>query len=93
MRLIKLVLLLLSLALTAACATTPQPHTYLKYSGYIEGCVDVATELIVESNEHITRENIDPVFLDTLCMQMYLIKLEIENIKPPMKVITRDVAI
>lgn len=80
----KLISVLLFLFM-ASCASQPKQHTYLKYAGYMEGCVDTASTIIMQSNPDLTPRNIDRVALDTMCMELYLIKLETENIKPPMK--------
>jgi len=69
----------------SACATNT-PHTYLKYSGYIDGCADMADKLI----QSIYNAPASPTIREAMCMELYLIKLEAENIKPPMKRLDRN---
>jgi len=67
-----------------ACASQPKQHTYLKYSGYIEGCADATLTIVMQNNPDITLENVNRTALDAMCMELYLIKLDADNIKPPM---------
>jgi len=84
------VLLMLGLS---ACATTPQPHTYLKYSGYISGCADASVELVLAFKPEATVQTLNYDMLDAMCMELYLIKLEHENIKPNFEKYDRNEAI
>lgn len=79
----KLISILLFLAL-GACAHKPVPHTYLKYSGYMDGCADTTIYTILANNPDFNEENINYTVLDAMCMDLYLMKLEEEDIKPPM---------
>jgi len=70
---------MLSLLLLNACVSAP-PRTYLEYSGHITGCADMAT-FLYETNER----QINRVFLDAMCMELYIKRLEKENIKHEIK--------
>lgn len=85
----KLISLLLFLML-GACVHKPVAHTYLKYSGYIDGCAAGTKNIIIIINPEVVEENINNVWLDTICMKLYLLKLEKESIKPPMKRLDRN---
>lgn len=85
----KLISILLFLTL-GACAHKPVPHTYLKYSGYIDGCAAGVKNIVMTLNSEVTEENINNVWLDAICMELYLIKLETESIKPSMKRFDRN---
>jgi len=84
---------ILSLLFLSACATTPQPHTYLKYSGYMSGCADASVQVILMMRPDLTDEMLKYDVLDALCMELYLHKLEVENIKPNFEKYDRNEAI
>lgn len=71
------------LLLLTACSTPPKQHTYLKYSGYIDGCVDATLHMAVLLHPQVNNVNqLDPVWYESMCMDFYLNKLDKENIKP-----------
>lgn len=76
--------------LLSACASQPKP-TYLKYAGYIEGCADGVIEIVFAFKPEI--DEINPVFVDSLCMEKYILKLESENIEIPMRIVDKNEAI
>ena len=80
----RLISILLFIVLTA-CAHKPVPHTYLKYSGYIDGCAVGMGYIVINMNPDLTLDTLNMPLLDALCMDLYLERLEKENIKPPMK--------
>lgn len=85
----KLISILLFLVL-GACAHKPAPHTYLKYSGYMDGCADTATQFLFLFRPELKKTGINPAYLDHTCMEMYILKLESEDIKLPMKRFNRN---
>ena len=84
---------LLFFLLMTACTTVKYKDTYLKYSGYMDGCADAATEVVLILRDDLTREQINNAWLDAMCMELYLIKLEQENIKPHIERLDRNEAI
>lgn len=76
---------LLLFLLMTSCTTVQYKDTYLKYSGYVEGCADATILMIMIMKPDLDPNNINPVFVDATCMDLYLRKLEEENIKPPME--------
>ena len=85
----KLISVLLFIALSG-CAHKPVPHTYLKYSGYVEGCTIGMEQIILATNTNLTSDTLNMPVLDALCMDLYLIKLETEDIKPPIRRLDRN---
>ena len=77
MRIISLTLCLF----LSACVT--RKHTYLKYAGYIEGCHDATVSILLVQNPGATEDMLDQSILDSMCMEMYLIKLNHDNLEPP----------
>lgn len=73
----------------SACASQPK-HTYMKYSGYIDGCSDASVQVILLMRQDLTRELLRYDQLDALCMELYIYKLEAEGIKPDFKKYDRN---
>ncbi|MHA1676325.1 MAG: hypothetical protein ACTSU6_04025 [Candidatus Njordarchaeales archaeon] len=90
-------LLILALLLSGCVTETKyttitkyMPHTYLKFSGYVQGCADIAQYLIMELRPDMDPSSINMTVLDATCLELYMLKLEEENIKPPMKRFDRN---
>ena len=84
MALLSKIIIVLTLLFTVACATTPEPRSYLEYSGFITGCMDNNIDLMQQSYPEINEDNIPYQFV-ARCMELYIERLEKENIKPKMK--------
>ena len=86
-----MVRLITMLLLLSACTSIPVKiehipvikfkDSYLKYSGYVDGCADTASKLVQQSYPN---DDVNDVWLDAMCMDLYLLKLEEENIEPEM---------
>lgn len=74
---------ILGLIVLTGCTTIVEKDTYLKYSGYMEGCVDGLTVGVLAARQDLMYEDLNQVWVDTHCMDMYLRKLERDDIEPP----------
>lgn len=79
----KLISMVVLLLLISGCSTTVKKHTYLKYSGFMEGCANGLVIGVLTAKPDMQYKNINPVWIDTSCMELYLKKLEADDIKPP----------
>lgn len=84
----KIVSLLLFLSLSAC--TTVKKHTYLKYAGYVEGCIDGTENML----NHISYSPIEYFYtieedalskVEAICLDKYMQKLDEANIEYPME--------
>lgn len=78
----KILSILFFISLTG-CTTIVEKDTYLKYSGYMEGCANGLVVGALSARQDLQYQDINPVWVDTHCMEMYLRKLETDDIEPP----------
>lgn len=69
--------------LMCGCTTVVKKHTYLKYSGYMEGCANGLIIGAMSADRDLRYAEINQVWVDTTCMEVYLQKLEAYDIEPP----------
>lgn len=79
----KKILSILFLVYLTGCTTIVEKDTYLKYSGYLEGCVNGLSVGVLAAKPEWSYQDLNPVWVDTHCMEMYLDKLERDDIDPP----------